>query len=54
MSLAVCNLVFWSVIVPITTYGSEVRCLSDIDLENLESFQRWAGRRIERFPNISS
>ena len=58
LSMAVCNLIFWLVIVPITTYGSEIWTMTPLDYENLESFQRYAGRRFQRFsgssPNFSS
>ena len=44
------NIIFWSVVVPTVTFGSEIWVLSDTDVENLLNFQRFAGRRIQRFP----
>ena len=58
LSMAVCNLIFWMVIIPITTYGSEIWTMNQKDYENLEAFQKYAGRRFQRFnmhyPNFSS
>ena len=58
LSMSICNLIFWLVIVPITTYGAEIWTLSDGDIGNLNKFQRYAGRRFQRFgrntPNFSS
>ena len=58
LCMAVCNLIFWMVVVPITTYGAEIWIMSLKDIENIESFQRYAGRRLQRFnsssPSISS
>ena len=48
-----CNLIFWSVVMPILTFGSEIWILSDKDHENLQNFQRYAGRRVQRFPQRS-
>ena len=50
LNMASCNLIFWMIIVPIITFGSEIWVLTDKDSENLISFQRYAGRRIQRFP----
>ena len=58
LCMAICNLIFWMVVVPITTYGSEIWVMSQKDIDNLETFQRYAGRRFQRFttssPNMSS
>ena len=35
LSMSICNLVFWLVIIPITTYGAEIWTMSDEDIENL-------------------
>ena len=45
-----CSLIFWSIIIPIVTFGSEIWCLSESDYENLNSFQRHVGKRIQRLP----
>ena len=45
LSMAVCNLIFWLVIVPITTYSSEIWTMTPIDYENLleEDFSVFLG-----------
>ena len=53
LTMKSCNIIFWGIIIPILTFGSEVWCLSDSDYENLCSFQRQIGRRIQRFPSRS-
>ena len=53
LPMIACNLIFWAVIIPIVTFGSELWILSEQDNENLMRFQRYAGRRIQRFPKRS-
>ena len=53
LNMMSCNLIFWSVVIPILTFGSEIWILSDKDNENLQNFQRYAGRRVQRFPQRS-
>ena len=48
--MATCNAIFWQVVVPTVTFGSEVWVGNDKDDELLLAFQRYAGRRIQRFP----
>ena len=48
-----CNLIFWTIVIPVTTFGSEICCLTEADCENLNAFQRHIGRRIQRFPSRS-
>ena len=48
-----CNLIFWTVIMPIVIFGCEIWVTQDSDAEELNSFRRFAGRRIQRFPNSS-
>ena len=50
LNMKSCNTIFWAVIVPILTFGCEICTLSEDDKENLHAFQRYAGRRIQRFP----
>ena len=45
-----CNIIYWCMIVPIITYGCELWILKQNDIESLDKFQRYAGRRIQRFP----
>ena len=44
------NVIFWQVVVPPVTFGSEVWVLSEKDKELLTSFQSYAGKRVQRFP----
>ena len=50
LSMRACNIIFWSVVVPVLSFGSEIWYLSESDMESINSFQRFAGRRIQRFP----
>ena len=42
------NIIFWAVVAPTVTFGSELWVLSENDIENLLSFERFAGRHIQR------
>ena len=53
LNMISCNLIFWSVVMPILSFGSEIWILNDKDHENIQNFQRYAGRRIQRFPQRS-
>ena len=44
------SLIFWSIIMPIITFGAEIWCLSESDQDQLMSFQRHVGKRIQRLP----
>ena len=50
LTIAVCNIIFWTVVIPTLTYGCEMWVLSVNDVVNLEFFQRYAARRIQRLP----
>ena len=50
LTMRVCSFLFWSLIVPIVTYASELWVLKDEDVRLLDEFQRYAGRRVQRFP----
>ena len=50
ISIATCNIIFWCVIVPILTYGCEIWVLKEKDVQILDEFQRYTGRRIQRLP----
>ena len=58
LSMAVCNIIFWAVVVPIITFGCEIWVMTDTDRQNLLAFQRFAGRRVQRLsyksPNSTS
>ena len=48
-----CNTIFWQVVIPTVTFGSEVWINSEKDEELLLGFQRYAGKRVQRFPQRS-
>ena len=58
VSMKACSLLFWSLIVPMVTFASELWILKDEDIEVLENFQKYAGRKVQRFstctPNETS
>ena len=53
LTMQACSTIFWSMIIPIVTYGSELWILDERDIDMLDSFQRYAGRRVQRFHNRS-
>ena len=53
ISIRACNIIYCCLIVPILTYGAELWVLKQSDVEALDKFQRYAGRRIQRFPSSS-
>ena len=44
-----CSFIFWSLIVPIVTYASELWVTKEEDIKLLDDFQVYAGRRVQRF-----
>ena len=50
LTMMASNLIFWTVVVPTTIYGSELWILKEQDIEMLDDFQRDSGRRIQRLP----
>ena len=44
LNIGTCNLIFWVIVMPIVTFGSEIWQLSDDDIEKLQAFQRFSGR----------
>ena len=50
LNMGTCSVIFWQVVVPTVTFGSEVWVCSENDNDLLLSFQRYAGRRVQRFP----
>ena len=48
-----CSILFWSVITPTLLFGSELWVLKPKDIEILDAFERYAGRRFQRFPSRS-
>ena len=53
LTIRACGKLFWAMVVPIITFASELWVLSDEDIRLIEEFQRYAGRRIQRFPQGS-
>ena len=45
-----CSIIFWSVVVPVLTFGAKIWHLNNDDIESILSFQKFAGRRVQRFP----
>ena len=58
LNIATCNIIFWTIVVPIALFGCELWRLEGHSISILESFQVYAGKRIQRFhprsPNICS
>ena len=53
ITLKTCNLIFWTIVIPTLTFGCELWYVNDNDLEKIQNFQRYAGRRVQRFPKRS-
>ena len=51
--MSVCTTIFWAIIMPNVTYGSELWVLGGNETELLRKFQRYVGRKCQRFPNRS-
>ena len=58
INIATCNCMFWTIIVPIATYGCELWHLNGDSIKILETFQIYAGKKIQRLycksPNVCS
>ena len=56
--MATCNIVFWSIVIPVALYGCEVWRMNDDSITELENFQNYTCKKIQRFyprvPNASS
>ena len=56
LSVYTCNVIFWSIIVPIALFGCEVWILNDKAVEAVEAFQVYEGKRVQRLfrrsPNV--
>ena len=50
INMATCSILYWSIIVPIVTYGSELWVMSSGKICELRKFQCYIGRRCQRFP----
>ena len=47
------NLIFWSMIIPMVTYASELWIMKQADIDKLDEFQRFAGQTVQRFGKYS-
>ena len=58
VSMATCNVVFSTVVVPSAWYGCEMWVLDDVSLKLIEDFQNYIGKRVQhvhpRIPNTCS
>ena len=48
--MSICNTVFWAIIASILTFGCELWVLRPGEIDILRKFQRYVGRRCQRFP----
>ena len=53
ISMKTCATLFWTIIIPVVTFGSELWVLKGHEIEFLRKFQRQIGRRCQRFPDRS-
>ena len=53
VNMKTCSIIFWTLIIPVLTYGCELWILKGKDIEILRKFQRQIGRRCQRFPSKS-
>ena len=56
LNMSTCNIIFWNIVVPTALFGCEVWCLTTNDIIDIENFQTYAGKRLQRLyihtPNI--
>ena len=50
LTMFTCNIIYWAIIIPMVTFGSEIWCMTDQDHDSLLSFQVYTGKRMQRFP----
>ena len=50
LTMLTCNIIYWTIVIPIATFSSEIWCISETDYEKLNRFQIHVGKRIQRFP----
>ena len=49
LTIKACCMLYWSIKIPIITFASELWILNDYDINALDTFQKYAGRRVQRF-----
>ena len=49
LNMRACSFIFWSLIVPIVTFASELWVMGEEDIKLLDDFQIYCGRRVQRF-----
>ena len=49
LNMSTCNLIYWTVVMPTLCFGCEICVLKRKDIEQLQAFQRYAARRLQRF-----
>ena len=58
LNIATCNYIFWTIVVPIALYGCELWRMNSDSINILNTFQIYAGKKVQRFyfksPNICS
>ena len=48
-----CATLFWSIVIPVVSFGCELWILKNNEIEMLRKFQRQIGQKCQRFPNRS-
>ena len=49
LPMATCNIIFWSLVIPIALYGCEIWHLNNSAIPLLETFKLYAAKKIQRF-----
>ena len=47
--MSACSILYWSIIVPIVTYGCETWVMSSEEIDDIRKFLRCTGRRCQRY-----
>ena len=53
LSMKVCCMIYWTIIIPTVTFASELWVMNDADIEKLDYFQCYVGRRKQRLHSRS-
>ena len=49
LNMSTCNLIYWTVVIPTLWFGCEMWVVKRKDIEQLQAFQRYVARRLQRF-----